>query len=158
MARIPYVEPETAGPEVRAVLEQLPVKLNIFKMMGHAETSFTPLLRLGGSILGQQKLDARLRELAILRVAKLSESEYEWVQHVPIARHTGAGDAEIEAVCRRIEEIDPETPLVLQPVTPFAAVKETPDAARLLGWLRRCEKKLSNVRLIPQTHRLYGAL
>jgi alkylhydroperoxidase family enzyme len=100
MARIPYVEPENAGPEVRAVLEQLPVKLNIFKMMAHAETSFTPLLRLGASILGQQKLDARLRELAILRVARLSQAEYEWVQHVPIARHTGASDAEIEALDR----------------------------------------------------------
>ena len=100
MARIPYVEPDTAGPEVRPVLEQLPVKLNIFKIMAHAETSFVPLLRLGTSILGQQKLDARLRELAILRVAKLSDAEYEWVQHVPIARHTGATDAEIEALER----------------------------------------------------------
>jgi alkylhydroperoxidase family enzyme len=98
MARIPYVEPENASPEVREILERLPVKLNIFKIMAHAETSFRPLLTLGTSILGQQKLDARLRELAILRVAKLSSAEYEWVQHVPIARHTGASDAEIDAL------------------------------------------------------------
>lgn len=100
MARIPYVEPETAGPDVREILEQLPVKLNVFKIMAHAETSFRPLLRLGTSILGEQQLDARLRELAILRVAKLSNAEYEWVQHVPIARLTGASDAAIEALER----------------------------------------------------------
>ena len=100
MARIPYVEPENASPEVREILERLPVKLNIFKIMAHAETSFRPLLSLGASLLGQQKLDARLRELAILRVARLSNAEYEWAQHVPIARHTGASDAEIDALER----------------------------------------------------------
>lgn len=98
MARIPYVEAETASPAVREVLEQLPVQLNIFKIMAHAETAFRPLLRLGTSILGQQKLDARLRELAILRVARLSQAEYEWVQHVPIARHAGATEAEVAAL------------------------------------------------------------
>ncbi len=85
---------------MRAILEPLPVKLNIFKLMAHAETNFAPLVRLGASILAQQKLDARLRELAILRVAKLSEAEYEWVQHVPIAKLGGASDAEIEALER----------------------------------------------------------
>ncbi|MEN8181700.1 MAG: carboxymuconolactone decarboxylase family protein [Myxococcota bacterium] len=100
MARIPYVEPENAAPAVREVLDQLPVKLNIFKVMAHAETNFRPLLRLGTSILGQQKLEARLRELAILRVAKLSDAEYEWVQHVPIAKHVGVTDAQVEALER----------------------------------------------------------
>ena len=92
MARLPYVDPATAPPKVREVLERLPVQLNIFRMMAHAETNFRPLLRLGASILGEQKLDARLRELAILRVAKLSPARYEWVQHVPIAKAVGATD------------------------------------------------------------------
>jgi alkylhydroperoxidase family enzyme len=100
MARIPYVEPETAPTAVREVLERLPVKLNIFKMMAHAETNFRPLLRLGTSILTEQQLPAKLRELAILRVARLSHAEYEWVQHVPIAKATGATDDQIAALAR----------------------------------------------------------
>jgi alkylhydroperoxidase family enzyme len=85
---------------VREVFELLPVELNIFKLMAHAETNFRPLLRLGTSILGQQQLPAKLRELAILRVARLSHAEYEWVQHVPIAKAVGASDAQIAALER----------------------------------------------------------
>ena len=100
MARIPYVEPDTAPTAVREVLERLPVKLNIFKMMAHAETNFRPLMRLGQSILTEQQLPAKLRELAILRVARLSTAEYEWVQHVPIAKMTGASDEQVAALER----------------------------------------------------------
>jgi alkylhydroperoxidase family enzyme len=98
MARLPYVDPATAPQPIREVLERLPVKLNIFRMMAHAETNLRPLLRLGSSILSEQKLSAKLRELAILRVAKLSPAHYEWVQHVPIAKMTGATDEQIAAL------------------------------------------------------------
>ena len=100
MARIPYVDPATAPAHVRETLERLPVPLNIFRMMAHAETNFRPLLRLGTSILSEQKLSGKLRELAILRVAKLSPARYEWVQHVPIAKVMGATTAQIEALDR----------------------------------------------------------
>jgi alkylhydroperoxidase family enzyme len=100
MARIPYVEPASAPEPVREVFERLPVKLNIFKIMAHAQTNFRPLLRLGSSILGKQKLSAKLRELAILRVARLSKAEYEWVQHVPIGKQAGISDAQIDALER----------------------------------------------------------
>jgi alkylhydroperoxidase family enzyme len=76
------------------------VKLNIFRIMAHAETCFRPLLRLGTSILAGQQLSGKLRELAILRVARLSRAEYEWVQHVPIARAAGVSDAQVQALER----------------------------------------------------------
>ena len=100
MARLPYLEIETAAPKARELLERLPVKLNIFKIMAHAETNFRPLIMLGTSILTEQQLSARLRELAILRVARLSRAEYEWVQHVPIAQMTGVSDEQIAALER----------------------------------------------------------
>jgi hypothetical protein len=74
MARLPYVDPETAPEAVRDALARLPVKLNIFRMMAHAETSFRPMLSLGMSILTQQELSAKLRELVILRVGSLSSA------------------------------------------------------------------------------------
>jgi alkylhydroperoxidase family enzyme len=117
MAKLPYVDPATAPAHVRDVLERLPVKLNIFRMMAHAETNFRPLLRLGSSILAEQKLNARLRELAILRVAKMSPAEYEWVQHVPIAKMVGATDEEIAAIDRGEVEakcLDADAQLVLR--------------------------------------------
>ena len=106
MARLPYVDPEGAPEEVRQTFDDLPVQLNIFRMLAHAHTALRPFLRLGTAILGQQKLSHPLRELAILRVARLSGSEYEWVQHVAIAKAVGATDAQVEAIERGDVEAD----------------------------------------------------
>ena len=73
-------------------------------MLANAETAFRPFLRFGGAVLGQLALDPALRELAILRVAQMADAEYEWVQHVPIARQLGVSDAQIDALER--EELD----------------------------------------------------
>ena len=100
MARLPYVDLATASEPVRETLERVPAPLKIFFMMAHAETNLRPLLRLGTSILLDQKLDAAYRELAILRVARLSPAEYEWIQHVPIAQAVGVTAAQVEAVQR----------------------------------------------------------
>ncbi len=67
-------------------------------------------------------------------------------------------DEELDEVCRRMAEIDRAIPLVLQPVTPFGAVESSPDPATLLRWLARCEARLDDVRIIPQTHKTIGAL
>jgi len=98
MARLPYVDPATAPPRVQEALAGLAVPLNIFRMVAHAEANFRPFLRYGASILGRQQLGARLRELAILRVANLSRARYEWVQHVPIGKAAGITDAQIVAL------------------------------------------------------------
>ena len=65
--------------------------------------------------------------------------------------------AELEDVCRAIEEVAPATPLILQPVTPFGRVRERPTASHLLALMSGCEARVSDVRVIPQTHPIYGA-
>ena len=52
----------------------------------------------------------------------------------------------------------PEAAVVVQPVTPFGGVKEAPTAQRLLALVERVAETLPQVRLIPQTHKSYGAL
>lgn len=49
-------------------------------------------------LLNRGSIDARLRELVILRVAWCTGSEYEWVQHVRLGRGLGITDAEIDAI------------------------------------------------------------
>ena len=99
MARIPYVIPEkVSSPDVKQTFAQLPTMLNLFKMMAHAETTFRPMVRLGSAILARQKLSAKLRELAILRVANLSKSRYEWVQHVSLAMLMGVTRVQVDAI------------------------------------------------------------
>ncbi|SFR04586.1 carboxymuconolactone decarboxylase family protein [Desulfoscipio geothermicus] len=72
--------------------------LNINKMIAHAEKSVRHFMRLGNSLLTQAQLDARLRELAILRVATLCRSRYEWHQHEILAKKVGVPKKQIEAV------------------------------------------------------------
>jgi 4-carboxymuconolactone decarboxylase len=97
MARIQPLDPAAAPADVRETLENLP-PLNIFRTLAHAESAFRPFLRFGGAVLGQMALDPVVRELAILVVAKEAEAEYEWIQHVAIAKHLGARDEQIAAI------------------------------------------------------------
>jgi 4-carboxymuconolactone decarboxylase len=100
VARLPYVDPESVSPDVSAALGRVP-PLNIFRMMANAETAFRPWLRWGAALLSDLALDPLLRELAILRVARLTpHAEYEWVQHVGIARAVGATHEQIGALER----------------------------------------------------------
>jgi organic radical activating enzyme len=66
-------------------------------------------------------------------------------------------DREIDEACARIARVAPATPLVLQPVTPYGKVRERPSAERMLELLTRAEARLSDVRVLPQTHPIYGA-
>lgn len=97
MARIPYPNIEDLPEKVRTAAEKLP-PLNIMRMFLNAPTNALPLLSFGQSILTKQELDAHLRELAILRVAHLTGANYEWTQHVPIAKETGVTDEQVEAI------------------------------------------------------------
>ena len=98
MARIPYPDIASLGERARQLIDSMPVKLNILRMAGHLDDGCPVLLQLGGHILTAQKLSPVLRELAILRVARLSSAEYEWVQHVPFAEDVGVTAAQIDAL------------------------------------------------------------
>jgi len=86
-----------------------------------------------------------------LTVAQRARAVYVKVVLTPSTR-----DEELDAMLDRIERVAPAVPLVLQPVTPAGGVKEMPSPERLLAWLARAEQRLSDVRLIPQTHPIYG--
>lgn len=98
MARIPYPDLAKAPQDVRDMLARLPAPANIFTMMAHAETCLKPVMKLGGTMLGKMQLDPLLRELVILHAVHLAGGEYEWLQHVPIARDLGGSQAQIDAL------------------------------------------------------------
>jgi len=96
--RIPYPDLDKASAEVREMLGRLPIPANIFNMMAHAETCVKPMMKLGGTLLGKLELAPKLRELCLLHAVKIVGGEYEWVQHVSIARDLGCSDAQIAAL------------------------------------------------------------
>lgn len=71
--------------------------VNIFATLARHPGLFRKWLPFGGKLLAG-KLPARERELLILRTGWRCRAEYEWAQHVPIARRAGLTDEEIERV------------------------------------------------------------
>jgi AhpD family alkylhydroperoxidase len=109
VARVPYAE-QSDDPRVQAVVEKLPIQLNVFSMLANAPNLAGPTLRLGEAILTRSELDHALRELVILHVAQVTDTAYEWVQHVPIAQSVGVSDEQIEALrAGRLGEDDFDT-------------------------------------------------
>lgn len=98
MPRLPLRDPADAPPEIAAVIGAAP--LTLLGVIAHADTAFAPWLAYSNTLLRNLALDPLLRELAILQVAHLSGSEYEWSQHVPIAEAFGAGAGQVEAIAR----------------------------------------------------------
>ena len=70
---------------------------NIFRTLVRHPGLFRKWMPFGGKLLNG-KLPARERELAILRVGWLCQSEYEWGQHVPIGKRAGLTDEEIARI------------------------------------------------------------
>jgi 4-carboxymuconolactone decarboxylase len=98
MARLPVLDPADADPKVRAALERLP-SLAVFATVANAQGSFVNWLRFGGDCLDGRLFDPILRELAILRVSRLTPgAEYEWAQHVPILLAVGGTQAQVAAL------------------------------------------------------------
>lgn len=98
MSRLPELSTAEADPRVRAALEQLP-PLAVFRVVANAQGTFINWLRFGRNCLDGRLFETLLRELAILRVARLTPgAEYEWAQHVPILLAVGGSSAQIAAL------------------------------------------------------------
>lgn len=98
MALLPYADESKVAEKTREILNRGRVKMNVARMIANSDAAFYPFSMLGNSLLTRSKLDARLRELAILRTAKVSKSVYEWTQHVPIAKGAGVTNEQVEAI------------------------------------------------------------
>lgn len=66
-------------------------------------------------------------------------------------------DGEFDRAVAHVAEVHADACFVVQPVTPMGGVRKRPSPERLLTLARRAEQHLADVRLIPQTHPIYGA-
>jgi organic radical activating enzyme len=57
-----------------------------------------------------------------------------------------------------IAEVDERIPLVLQPVTPHGPAKHRPRPDQILAFQAIAKRRLKQVRVIPQVHKIFGAL
>jgi 7-carboxy-7-deazaguanine synthase len=67
-------------------------------------------------------------------------------------------DAELDAVLDTLCAIDPAIPLILQPVTPTGVETHPASPSRMIELHARAARRLSEVRIIPQTHKMMNLL
>lgn len=112
MSRISLVQPESMTEAQQAQYHRFPA--NLTRALLRTRASTAAYLSLGASFT-QGSLSARDRELVILRVGALSQSAYERMQHLPIARSVGWTDAEIAAIeAGRQQAFDARTATLLR--------------------------------------------
>jgi 4-carboxymuconolactone decarboxylase len=133
MARLPLVQ-DDASPEVAAVYGEIGKSrrhvLNVFRSLGHAPEGLRRLAALGEYVRFQSRLPERLKELAILATAGGNRCQYEWTQHVALARAAGVTDGEIEALAARQVPDGLSAPerATVRYVQELAAARRVPDA------------------------------
>ena len=91
----PLPDEATLEPKMRNLLKSLP-PLNKFRMLANVPQSFSPFIELAHSIYHAGTFDPKLREIAILRVACMTNSIYEWHQHTFIAKFHDVSDTVID--------------------------------------------------------------
>lgn len=99
--RVSPLPPGEWDAETRKILEASRMGgrvLNIFATLAHHPDLLRRWMVFGSHVLVKSTLGMRERELLILRTGWNCRAEYEWGQHVLIARQCGLGDAEIERV------------------------------------------------------------
>jgi alkylhydroperoxidase family enzyme len=113
MARIEPLPPKKWPEEMRTALaalrpsasrhplpsrEDRPKALNALGTLAHHPSLTEAFNTFNGHILFGSTLSARQRELLVLRVASVRESDYEWAQHTVLAGDAGLDAEEIKRV------------------------------------------------------------
>jgi len=121
--------------------------------------NLAPLLELFDRINADVKLPSATGEHIdweqTARFLKLARARLAAVKMV-LAR--GMPREEFERALDLVAASAPQATLVLQPVTPVAALAQTPEPGEMLAWQARALRSVRRVLVIPQTHKMMGQL
>ena len=95
--KMPLPDENELPEKIKQKLSELP-PLNVIKAMTNTPASFEAFIMFGNSVLFESRFDPRKREIAVLRVAHLTQASYEWHHHVAVGKQTGLTDEEIEKI------------------------------------------------------------
>jgi len=134
MARVKLIQKEQAPPEIKELFQQIEDNgariINFYKVLANSPHVARNAIRLGNSLIGKTTLSPKLRELTIMRIAKLCDCEYEWVQHTPVALQSGVSRAQLDAIgsWKESNNFDEEERVILQYVDEVAQNVKVADA------------------------------
>ena len=102
MARVSYVEKSEVAPEALPIYEDLEERvgkvLAPIRAMAHSPKLLRDWWTLMITLLTDLELDDKLRELALLRIFRLTGCEYCFAEHDRVAREAGVTDAQIDHI------------------------------------------------------------
>ena len=101
--RLAPLEENEWTPEVREMLLKTKsggfnAVFNIFKTMAHHPKAMKRWMVFANHVMYKSTLTAREREILILRISWLCQTEYEWAHHVRIALREGLDEADIALI------------------------------------------------------------
>jgi alkylhydroperoxidase family enzyme len=96
MERVEYPDMSKFTKEQREQFDRLPI--NLTRMLLHCPVPMVKSFLDFGLSFRTGNLEAKLRELVILRMATLRGSSYELMHHLPAAKMAGWSDTEISAI------------------------------------------------------------
>ena len=98
-SRLARLDPERAHAAAEAVgIPAVMADLSVFRVLLHNPGVAKALQDLLSALLWRGQLDARLRELVIMRLGWATGSVYEWTQHWRVATGIGIDEADLTAV------------------------------------------------------------
>jgi len=102
MSRVSLVQKDQAPEEIKELFRKIEdngaTVLNLYRAVAHSPHVVRNFIKLANSLVGRTALSPKLRELAVMRIAGLCHSEYEWTQHVPVALEAGVSREQLEAI------------------------------------------------------------
>jgi 4-carboxymuconolactone decarboxylase len=99
-ARVAPLAPSERNERQAALVERAGAELSVYTTLVRNPDLFADFLTLGQRLLNQSTLDARVRELLILRVAWQCHAAYIWSHHERIGRSAGVTDDDLRALAR----------------------------------------------------------
>ena len=121
--------PRSAGPRLFELVDRQGRLNGPFGIMLHSPAVGGALQAVGAAVRYRSVLPDRIRELAILSVAAHWNSDFELYAHVPLARHAGLTEAEVDGVVAGAEVPleDPAERVVLEVVRALLQASDLTD-------------------------------
>ncbi|MEW6450074.1 MAG: carboxymuconolactone decarboxylase family protein [Pseudomonadota bacterium] len=104
ISRLPSVTEKPADPATAATFDIIRSRggqiINLHLTLGHGGKIFQARQMLTYALRFDAVTSRRIRELTIMRVAQMTDSHYEWAQHLPIALACGYTQAQLDGLAK----------------------------------------------------------
>jgi alkylhydroperoxidase family enzyme len=102
MARVPYLQRDELPEGFRGIfdnlLEERGYVPNLYRTLAHSPALLRAFIDMTADIRTRTSLQPKLRELAILTVARLTGATIQWLSHIPLALAAGLSSGQLRAL------------------------------------------------------------